>query len=278
MNLLLGYYVPYRHIVPLWELETDYWLHNAPTKSENGSLHTMRTYQRAFGVAWGDDNSADATESGTFDRSEILSPTLSQRAKLAKIRSRRSLAKRHVEDSQRTTSLEAKRVSKVRGRCTAQNDALSVWWKVAIQTNMQRRMWMQLGEAPSESMLPPRFERMYQPEKLSQFDRFFSRSWSTPVRRSHNDQHASSSESDLGTAFVKSISILPAPQKEESQEDQDETLGEFIAEYGYEPRQAPALKRFLSPYLPSRGSRDEASNAAQERGTSFLLTAISCRA
>jgi hypothetical protein len=35
-------------------------------------------------------------------------------------------------------------------------------------------MWMQLG-IPADSMLPPRFERLYQPERIAQFDRFFAR-------------------------------------------------------------------------------------------------------
>ena len=28
MNLFLGYYLPFRHTIPLWEMETDYYLHN----------------------------------------------------------------------------------------------------------------------------------------------------------------------------------------------------------------------------------------------------------
>jgi hypothetical protein len=38
------------------------------------------------------------------------------------------------------------------------------------------------GAETEDSLLPPRYERLYQPEKMAQFDRFFARGWATPLR------------------------------------------------------------------------------------------------
>ena len=59
MNLFLGYYLPYRHTIPLWEMETDYYLHNnLHTSVGKGTSHSMETYERAFGVEWTEDDSS----------------------------------------------------------------------------------------------------------------------------------------------------------------------------------------------------------------------------
>jgi hypothetical protein len=92
---------------------------------------------------------------------------------------------------------QIRRIQRVRDRCYSQNKSLSMWWKVALQSNVQQRMWMRLGNNPAEPMTTTsRFDRIYQPEKLAQFDRFFARPWSTPVRRSHSAQHSSEVDDD----------------------------------------------------------------------------------
>jgi hypothetical protein len=151
MNLFLGYYLPYRHAIPLWELETDYYLHNFHFKSGRGTLQSMKTYQLAFGV------------SGWANSSAAADP----KAKSATFPS--------TENATVSSEPQSRSIQKVRNRCKSQNLALSSWWKVAIHANVQQRMWMQLGRNHEEAMLPPRFERIYQPEKIAQFDRFFGK-------------------------------------------------------------------------------------------------------
>jgi hypothetical protein len=173
MNLLLGYYIPYRHTIPLWEMETDYYLHNLHVKIGRGTMPSMKTYQRAFGVDWSDDE--EEPQPDKEYSTTPLTPTAARRAKLERIRSiRRGTSNSRKDnanpkDVQESDLQETWRISQVRRRCNSQNEALGVWWKVAIQSNMQQRMWMQLGNNPSEFMLPPRFERAYQPDKLAQF-------------------------------------------------------------------------------------------------------------
>jgi hypothetical protein len=102
---------------------------------------------------------------------------------------------------------ENSRIAKVRQRVETQGEALSIWWKVALQTNLQQRMWMKLGQlGPTESFLPAKYERLYQPDKIAQFDRFFARGWATPLRRSHVAQHTDGTEVDLeGSTLTRSL-------------------------------------------------------------------------
>lgn len=113
---------------------------------------------------------------------------------------------------------------------------------------------MQLGRSPTESQLPPRFERLYQPEKLAQFDRFFARSWATPVRRSHAAQHGSDAEEDLSEYQRNIYRPLPKTDKSKSNlngDEKDETyvaLSDIIGKQGFEPRKRSNLRRFVQQY------------------------------
>jgi hypothetical protein len=212
-------------------METDYYLHNLHVKAGRGTPFSMKAYERSFGVRV-DDGEPIESESR---RSRI--------AKHSPSRNRR--APRGNRDN------ESYRVSRVRNRCKAQNDALSIWWKAALQENITQRMWMHLGNGHAESAMPPRFERLYQPEKLGQFDRFFTRSWTTPVRRSHSSQHADDTdfESDLkmtrvysdGTAVVRKQRNGGASDPESAQI----ALKEFVHRHGFDSCRSESLQTYL---------------------------------
>jgi hypothetical protein len=124
MNLFLGYYIPYRHTVPLWEMETDYYLHNRHIETGSG----MRAFQESFGVLGWD--SLDANEKGKGKGTT----TARRNVKLIGSKGR--------NESMSDTILPEKsvKIQKVRDRCDIQNKALSNWWKTAIQKNVQQRM------------------------------------------------------------------------------------------------------------------------------------------
>lgn len=44
INLFLGYFIPNNNRTPLWELETDFYLHNFHV--ENSGLQSMRDYKK----------------------------------------------------------------------------------------------------------------------------------------------------------------------------------------------------------------------------------------
>jgi len=219
----------------------------------------MKTYQRAFGIDWQDSEDNDG-----FQRYPTKPKRHNRAQSDASSLPPRPLANRSVSrESQRSTegqSNESLRIEYVRESCLAQNKALSLWWKVAIQANVKSRMWMQLGSAPSEAELPPRFERLYQPEKIAQFDRFFARGWATPVRRSHSAQHTKgSSDDETGwrdfRRSVHSSQVLPgprdsAPQDSAPGEDSGDhqitkALDSFVSSYGLQPHFKPTMKSFV---------------------------------
>ncbi|KAL3913772.1 MAG: hypothetical protein SGILL_006361, partial [Bacillariaceae sp.] len=231
MNLFLGYYVPYMHAVPLWEMETDYYLHNQHIETGFG----MRSFQESFGVLGWD--ALDDNENG-------IGASATRNSKL------NSSNGRNKNTSDIVVPEQSLKIQKVRDRCDSQSKALSNWWKTAIQRNVQQRMWMQLGRSPTESMLPPRFERLYQPEKLAQFDRFFARSWATPVRRSHSAQHGTDAEEELSEYrrnVYREQRNLSADAKEE-EKGFTEDLDEIITKHGFEPKERSSLRRFVQEH------------------------------
>mmetsp|Transcript_40203 Transcript_40203/g.60922 ORF Transcript_40203/g.60922 Transcript_40203/m.60922 type:complete len:380 (+) Transcript_40203:167-1306(+) len=260
MNLFLGYYIPSHHSVPLWEMENDYYLHNFHVKAGRGYLQSMKSYQRMFGLEWSDD---EEDEEAAQERDSAVSAANSA----ATPKEGRVVQSRRCSDLAEGTW----RIDRVRKRCNAQNEALSVWWRVAIQSYIQQRMWMQLGRSPVESLLPPRFERLYQPDKLVQFDKFFARSWATPMRLSHSAQHSRSSEDDPENTSIHrtNSSLSPVgtkltpfrdddgdmksdlPQGKDDCSDSDDsapTVRGYIYEHGFKPKGAPSLTQFLKPH------------------------------
>lgn len=264
MNLFLGYYIPYRHTIPLWEMETDYYLHNLHVRAGRGKHHSMETYQRAFGV-----ESSEEDDLPFREKDAALSPQGPGTQK--QIDGDQAIeADRGGSSLEAHSAEEAWRITRVRQRCNAQNDALSLWWKAAIQGHIQQRMWMQLGRGTSESMLPPRFERLYQPDRLAHFDRIFARSWSTPVRSSHSSQHSTSMEEDAeimeyrknisGRGVSKGAQRLKLHADSPSARESDETVEEemmtiqsFVDTCGLKPRVAPTLTRFIKPHEGKQG-------------------------
>jgi hypothetical protein len=120
-------------------------------------------------------------------------------------------------------------------------------------------MWMHLGQASPDMPVPPRFERLYQPEKLGQFDRFFSRSWTTPVRRSHSSQHSDDPEGQVD-ANLKRVFSYGAPPianleirgSTSVEETLDETsLEVVIRRHGFDPLGQGSLEAFLAHQMPS---------------------------
>ncbi|KAL3921165.1 MAG: hypothetical protein SGILL_002891 [Bacillariaceae sp.] len=94
-------------------------------------------------------------------------------------------------------------------------------------------------------MLPPRFERLYQPEKLAQFDRFFARSWATPVRRSHSAQHSEEDLSEYRRNVYREQFGAPFVVEEEKQ---NQDLNYIISKHGFEPKKRSSLRRFVEEH------------------------------
>jgi hypothetical protein len=93
------------------------------------------------------------------------------------------------------------------------------WWKAALLSHLKQRLWSSSMQPLDEEGLPPRFERLYQPEKIGHFDSIFSRDWETPHRRDHSAQH--SAVHDDGAAFVRIVSSsIDQPPKKDNDGDE----------------------------------------------------------
>jgi hypothetical protein len=230
-------------------METDYYLHNFHVKTGRGTMQSMKAYQDAFGVSdWKDDEDSETVN----DKDSVVSSNRRTHSR----KHSRSATLGSVDIAMLKQEDQTIRIQRVRDRCEAQNESLSTWWKIAIQGNVQQRMWMQLGRSPGESLLPPRFERLYQPGKMAQFDRFFARPWATPVRRSHAAQHNHDSDDEGEIAEFRRIisgrqtrparkSRFLTPEESTSMDDKMSTLDEFVKDHGFAPRSEPSMKMFL---------------------------------
>jgi hypothetical protein len=237
-------------------MENDYYLHNFHTTGvvkdcvgRYGRLTSMKAYQRAFGVDWReeDDNTGDG---------DIESRSKACSAEQVLPSSTRPRPGTPGNTTSNSWERESKSVVRVRKCCKEQQTALSIWWKVALQSNLKERFWVRLGTEQEESLLPGRFERVYQPEKLSQFDRFFSRAWETPVRRTHAAQHSETLDDEDATAnYLRVISsdCLPSSSQRRDPPPADTSLGaiklsELVSDYGFVPREAPSMKLFAERF------------------------------
>lgn len=240
-NLFLGYYLPYRHTVPLWEMETDYYLHNYDSKVGIGSWCSMGTYQRVYGIARKEENSDERNSPETsLGRDKIVA------------------SPRDLFFAETSENDEAKNVQLVRKRLEYQKEALSLWWKYALQTNIQQRMWARSSQRDYNTDVRPRFERLYQPETISQYDRYFSKAWSTPVRRSHALQHSESGNEEAeGGELLRAVSRTPELGDSNSpslvKNKTGQSVAEFTGMYGYGLFFDSALTRF-SDYHAKRTS------------------------
>jgi len=236
MNLFLGYYVPSRHNIPLWDIQDDFYLHNVHVRLGGVS---MDAHRRAFGFDFSDDD--DEEELGHEEEKNAQQTPEKGRNKVC---------------SSSDPSL------RVYMKCMRQEKFRSMWWRSAVQSYIQQRMWMQLARENTEVVLPPRFERIYQPEKLAQFDKLFSRSWAVPLRLSHAAQHSQPDAADICTSHYQNFTRRHQKENicslsESIQDDADSssssdsgegycTIRDFVANHGLKAKNKPSLSHFLS--------------------------------
>ncbi|CAM9450333.1 unnamed protein product, partial [Phaeothamnion confervicola] len=162
MNLFLGYYVPLEHDLPLWELDSDYYLHN--THVQSAPLQSMREYRKSQYYPDLDDDFDDAPPpwilqgAGGGNGPRTLSGLI---------------------DGDRMAQIHLRK-RRVRQMCVRQRVAMAQWWLEALQRYVQKRMWMHLGP-PKQGQLPPRFVRIHKPYKLTSLEKYFSYDFSAPI-------------------------------------------------------------------------------------------------
>ncbi|CAM9117146.1 unnamed protein product [Ectocarpus sp. 8 AP-2014] len=220
INLFLGYYVPTTTGKPLWELDTDYYLHNF--HAENAGLQSMREYKK-------DHYFLDQDEEPAGDSNESGANALSAATTLS-----------GMIDEDRIAEMQLKR-RRVRRMCARQRAATSQWWRDALQRYAQQRMWMHLGP-PKQGQLPERFIRIHEPERLTMFEKWFSHEFAVPVPanpgRKASGGGGRPSAGTLSTVEEKipSRSVFQKPAKEPRRGDQSVTIGRYVRDISVKAR------------------------------------------
>lgn len=199
INLFLGYYVPTTTGKPLWELDTDYYLHNF--HAENAGLQSMREYKKDHYFLDQDEVNPIACGGcrngvcrfrcprrcnvemisllSTFFLLSLIyhvfelnsplptvvfyvlfqEPTGDSNESEANALSAATTLSGMI-DEDRIAEMQLKR-RRVRRMCARQRAATSQWWRDALQRYAQQRMWMHLGP-PKQGQLPERFIRIHE--------------------------------------------------------------------------------------------------------------------
>jgi hypothetical protein len=222
-------------------MENDYYLHNFHVLNARNAAFLMKTHEREFNVSWLDEDAACDRESPVKVKMDLTNLNSNSVSGLG--------IKRIGYDR------ESERVTRVRTRCNKQNVVLSTWWKRALQAHLRDRIWVNQGDRYEGQLLPDRFERVYQPEKLGQFDRVFLRPWEVPVRRTHAAQHSEGVGDDdvndlsriisidffsLNTGDNQQCGMVNALSKM--------SLNQFVKSCEFNPRTESELNLFVQPF------------------------------
>ncbi len=187
INLFLGYFVPSEHQLPLWELESDFYLHNhlvqrSPLQSmqelkkwyyypdvevdddndDFGQMEEELGLDAALGMSLGQVNSPPGPPSER--EATNISPIILDDAEPQVVRSELASVGEKIPSA--LEELAAKR-ARARQLYKQQSAASGRWWKEALRLYAQQRMWMHLGP-PRQGQLPSRFCRVHEPQKLTQ--------------------------------------------------------------------------------------------------------------
>lgn len=241
------------HSEPLWEMESDYYLHNFHVKESRAITFSMDFYRHSFGIQPFEENS-------TQDGGPLP-------VRLTRNSSVDTISTSRVSNTTHAATGESQRVAKARSRVASQNEALSIWWRRALYSGLHQRMWIsqnssvgvadELAEA-EESLLPPRYERLYQPEKMAQFDRFFARQWATPLRsaRERLSEPLSGGYTFARVVNKECTACLSQPTEDEEKNmdeeakdvDRGEPIRRFLQRIGYEAPFETSSKLLVDHY------------------------------
>lgn len=243
MNLFLGHYIPSNNSVPLWDMEGDYYLHNYHVKSGLASMQAMKQNHPSMALL---EEKVDI--SGDFVRS-IQSPPLDKGLSQYTNRNFAMRTKSGLKMLEVNKNKESARVQVIRKRCHNHNEALSVWWRNAIQKYIEQRCWMSLGG--SSINLVSKFERDHGAQnEIVQFDRYFARPYtrSLPSNTRSKEKKVVKEENKALLQNRKKMSVVDIElitDLEENNDDENQVLLAQILKSEHYGKEATYLSNFL---------------------------------
>ncbi|KAJ1458990.1 SacI homology domain-containing protein [Pelagophyceae sp. CCMP2097] len=183
INVFLGNYVPSDRATPLWELDSDYYLHNVHVQT--GTPLSMKPRIEA----WLDDDDSDGDD---FSTSSDSTPRELAAAKIfgdARPPEGRVLALQSPQLALRANAAAKRRQRRTVVRRSKRLQAtLAAWWIEALRA-FERDLdggGEETGVAGLALDFVSRFDAVHQPHKLTKFDKVLSHDFFVPVPLAHD--------------------------------------------------------------------------------------------
>lgn len=160
INLFLGHFIPSYSKFALWELDSDYNLHNKLLRpktpysdeillSQAGSRYAEECFEKI-------QESKTEESSESIRKSYLISQSVNDETLMSIIS--RKMKRRDAYE------LKHKRI----------REAQQEWWRLAIHEHSARKMWMHLSKISPENRRLTSFLRLYKPSILTSFDQIIS--------------------------------------------------------------------------------------------------------
>ena len=245
MNLFLGHYIPNQHPIPLWEMENDFYLHNAHAQSDATSLQNSKLQQQALL------DDFEHRRSGKPSKDSILF----QRRSISSFRRVPTLNRR--DDGKPTA--EPLPIVRLHKNGVNELESFYLWWHIALRDYIYQRRWMQYGKYVEMNQdLPSRFETIHgAADQMVQFDKLLSRPWTKPFRadRSLNNEE----EKTALITHRKKVSLTENNTESDDtnyNEEQTFTLEKYKHEFGYTSQSAHYMANFLEAQKVATESKE----------------------
>lgn len=150
MNLFLGYFQPSLHEYALWDLETDYFLHNRILSPAPPLVNAILYDAQPSRYMICDDEEQNVDVESAL-KNYFVSDVISSEEAIAKV-------------------LEfEKRKQRLRVKQKAIHETVEMWWRVALHDFDSQLMWMRIPP-PKDVVHTPYFDRVHSTRSLSFYD------------------------------------------------------------------------------------------------------------
>jgi hypothetical protein len=185
MNVFLGFYVPNEKITPLWDLESDYFLHNKalrpPMPLENKILFNELKRKDNFGSTYKYRKGQNTLSEGAgHNDAEIVLKLLASTPDVdVNAVIRQYFFKANQSEAELSASVKKaierseKRKAVAREMQDRVMEAVEMWWRDSLQQFFCERAWMCLP-MPEGVKQRSYFDRVHKPNELTFFDSIFS--------------------------------------------------------------------------------------------------------
>ena len=167
MNLFLGYYIPNHKETPLWELDSDFYLHNRLLSTPQ---HQVDKIQNNFTLVDIEFDSETIVQSSSANDCNNHYYYISHPDNPLLIKEMNKIEKRKL---------------KVKNRFEKLKEALSQWWHQALFEYDMKYRWMSLPPPPMSGKQMTPFDERHHTWKYSSFDSIFKKEFLNPIDASH---------------------------------------------------------------------------------------------